>query len=1003
MKTVSNNIKEALKQPTTQRKGRILVNGNYYDVFNVEYYADCYNEGKVIGNAIASQLDFEIPYIEKFDTFKYFDGVWTGSNYEYVDFGTFTVFDEKDEDDFNKHITAFDNLIKFNTPYEQNGTYPKTLYAELHDLCQQAGVALGNLTIPNGDFIVSNNQFVNGESRKTVLKQICAISGTYGIVKNDVLYLQLRNNTNEELEKYQHTPTDWKRRSYGINQVIIGDSQVEGEYVIKQDDADIALNGVHKLEILDNLFAYTQEKRQQLINALYEQVHGFGYIPYETQGEWLNYLEIGDTITIDDVETLVLRINGKSPKAVESTISAPAIIDSSIEYVDNTNDIEDQLKRTERIVDKNAQAIIDVVEQTTEQNIKISQITQTVDEINAKISDIADITISGESTFATFTLDNINQSEPIQIIVKPINENISYLYPSINLFPSANLFPKVRTIRFTNRSIYELTQDKKYTNYRNYYVPSRSLEEYTLLVKGTDYQVGDTITGDVYQNKEIDYELPDNLLYYDSNTYDEFYLDYDSHTCQITKRCQYNSSGLVEPLSTERIVEYEYPTIALEDGDYTLTLLGYEYGYLFIRLMAKNIYTSQFYTKVETDSRINQKADEIELGVSQTLSNYSNTSEMNAAINVKANEINSVVSTKVGNDEIISKINQTSESITINANKLNLTGYITASDLSGDGTTTIDGSNIKTGTISSDRLEAIVITTGNLSAQTINGNQIYGGTIEGTSINIGNDNHYLRMGNNWTKNPEASGLNLYGDGGIVMNGLGFNGSSSSGAFTFSGQINVPYLHLYNNATIDGNMTCYGDFKTNRITPGGNLAITTGGRTGYGTNPSSMYLYSGSHITINAAWNSYVYIGNANVGNTRAAVDSSGPSSRCLKKDIKEFKPNEYDDALKLLNEIKLYDYKYKYKIHPKENQYGFIIDDLLDNKLADKFLYFKDEKAGVNINNYLDYSAPEEDTDMPIIEFKRYDEETLIKYLLVVCKALQNKIESLEEKYEQTI
>ena len=49
MKTVSENIKNALKQPTTQRKGKILVSGNYYEVYNVEYYADAYNEGNVIG------------------------------------------------------------------------------------------------------------------------------------------------------------------------------------------------------------------------------------------------------------------------------------------------------------------------------------------------------------------------------------------------------------------------------------------------------------------------------------------------------------------------------------------------------------------------------------------------------------------------------------------------------------------------------------------------------------------------------------------------------------------------------------------------------------------------------------------------------------------------------------------------------------------------------------------------------------------------------------------
>ena len=33
---------------------------------------------------------------------------------------------------------------------------------------------------------------------------------------------------------------------------------------------------------------------------------------------------------------------------------------------------------------------------------------------------------------------------------------------------------------------------------------------------------------------------------------------------------------------------------------------------------------------------------------------------------------------------------------------------------------------------------------------------------------------------------------------------------------------------------------------------------------------------------------------------------------------------------------------------------------------------------------------------MPIIEFKRYDEETLIKYLLVICKALQKEIEEVK-------
>lgn len=70
----------------------------------------------------------------------------------------------------------------------------------------------------------------------------------------------------------------------------------------------------------------------------------------------------------------------------------------------------------------------------------------------------------------------------------------------------------------------------------------------------------------------------------------------------------------------------------------------------------------------------------------------------------KADEITQVVSKKVGADEIISKINQTAEKITIDASKLNLTGYVTIANLKGSGTTEINGANIITGSIDADKL-----------------------------------------------------------------------------------------------------------------------------------------------------------------------------------------------------------------------------------------------------------------------------------------------------------
>ena len=385
MKIVNDNIKNAQKKPTTQRKGKILVNENYYEVYNVEYYADVYDEGNVIGNAIASQLDFDLPYMEKFDSFKYFDGVWTGNEYEYVDMGTFKVFDEKDQDEFNKHITAFDLLINFNKPFIDKGDYPKTLYDELVNVCEQAEVQLDNISVANGSFIIENNQFVGGENIKAVLKSICAISGNFAIIKDDKLKLLLKNETDMMFNKSEHEPVDWKRRTYGINQVILGMADVQGEYVMKQDDEDIAINGVHKLVINDNYFAYTQNKRLELIDGLFEQVKGFGYIPYEMNMEWQNYIELGDTIDLDGIDTIVLRIDGKSPNSVESNMSAPAIIDSAVEYTKNTETIKNQQRRTEFWVDKNSGDIVGLTKQTTEIRDNLNNNYYTINQTNTLV------------------------------------------------------------------------------------------------------------------------------------------------------------------------------------------------------------------------------------------------------------------------------------------------------------------------------------------------------------------------------------------------------------------------------------------------------------------------------------------------------------------------------------------------------------------------------------------------------------------------------------------
>lgn len=93
-----------------------------------------------------------------------------------------------------------------------------------------------------------------------------------------------------------------------------------------------------------------------------------------------------------------------------------------------------------------------------------------------------------------------------------------------------------------------------------------------------------------------------------------------------------------------------------------------------------------YYDKTETDSIINASLGEIKLEASKKyqtkdeMREYSTTSETKSLIDIATDSISIEVSKKVGADEIISKINQSPEEISIEADKINLHGIVTANE-----------------------------------------------------------------------------------------------------------------------------------------------------------------------------------------------------------------------------------------------------------------------------------------------------------------------------------
>ena len=605
----------------------------------------------------------------------------------YINFGNFIVNEPPENDDTNGtvKVIAYDYMIKFNKSYINRVVYPCTLKDLLLDVCSQAGVDLGSDTFLNENFIVEDNQF-EGKQLREVLQHIAKSAFSWARIGQDnKLYLdfQVNNNIDETITIDEYKMDAFKKANeyYGpINKVTYADSDIKGQEISVQDDNSIATNGVKEIIIYDNYFAYTTEKRQQLIQAG-SALFGLRYMPIqklETIG--LIYLDSNDIMGIEDGKgttfltrnfSHIIKYNGMTNDTFETTGES----DNQRTYV-NQNNSAIQNARTEITVDRAKKQIQSVVSETIDPNNpnsmsnKLSQVTQTVSELSSQISDIADITTSLETSTAKLQFEDVNQSEPVRVVIHPVGVNIAKLHPHPNLKPKVGLKMTTRILRFQNTTT----------------------------------------------NETFDYEIPDDLLYYDSENYDEFILDYESLSCVINKKCKWNNDGTVGLLPSERAVEYEFPHIELTEGDYTVSLIKYSNGYLFARMMIKNYYTAQFATRAELNSDIRQTVDNINLSVNEKLTNYSTTTEMNSAIDVKANAITQSVSenyatkTALGNTEtsLKSEIKSTAEAITTSVSET----YVTNTTLTDKYSTTQetkDMINLTVGEKTKNNLETVTV------------------------------------------------------------------------------------------------------------------------------------------------------------------------------------------------------------------------------------------------------------------------------------------------------
>ncbi len=761
MKIVSNDFKSGVNQFGRQLDTIItydettLTRDNIFNI-NPNFHT---NIMETLMKSMNVEVDTLIPIGTRINVQS---GIKVGNNYEYINYGYYTVKEyEKDENNKSYKMKCYDDMMLTMVDYDLQVTYPISVKNLLSAICTHFGFTLNTQTFVNDDSLITTDVFSGMEmTYRDVLSELAIATCSTIEIENGVMYLKYPTNTdlviNEDILNDVNVAIS---KRYGpVNRLVI--TRISGaDTELREDTTSIEMYGATELKISDKQIFSTEATRDNMIDEMWDYINDFQYYLCDLDTQGLMYVEALDKFNISLNNTLYPTIALNDETNISDGLNEeifnkePIINQDEYKYSKPENK---SIRNAYIEVDKQNAKINLVAEQTLDPDNpnsivrQMATITEQYNEILAQISDIADVTTSAEDTDAQIELNDINVSEPITLRVHPTGENISYLYPSSNTFPSSTTYLKIRKIRFYNATSEEVIYD---------------------------------------------YELPEDLLYYDSENYDEFLLDYgdgsvESRICQVTKKCKYNADGTVGLLATPEVHNYssQYPTINLTGGDYVISILGYTTGYIFSRLMASNIYTTQFATKVEMNSAIDLKANQINLVVNQKLDQ----SDFNSA-------------------NIVLAINgDGTSSASINANKININGVINA--INNNTSTTINGNKITTGTITANQVSSDIITTTNFSAQSINADNITSGTIDATNINIinlnadnitggylsmsnvkggtlnvGTGGGYLRIGIGYT-HPEVSGLNVRGSGGINMyshnigacNNLGVQTISASG-------------------------------------------------------------------------------------------------------------------------------------------------------------------------------------------------------------------------------
>ena len=417
MQNTTANYKLEINKPSREFECKITIGNNIYnndELVNLTLEHTQPQEGFSIGDTISQSLDLTLlnrgDIIYSTSQIKVEIGLKIGSTIEYILMGIFNI-DDIEKTDYTTKFTAYDNMIKFETPYFSSLGDKPTLKQVVNELSKITGIEfIGSL--PN--YTVSK---LGGFTCREVLSYVASICGGNAVITRDGKFtIKSLSEIKKSIDGNNYF--DYKREEvkYKIGKISC---QIDENNILYKGST-----GTDSMELgFENPWV-----TETILNDVYNKLNGLSYLGYSMKWQGDLSLDPYDIVTVTDIKNVIRKIpilsqkisytggltseigakgetknknsfsnSGSIVNKVNRAIIEQAIIKEALIEKANIKDVEAVSIRTQILEAKTAkieEAIIDVahISDLNAINANIQNLIATDVKINNALINKADIT-----------------------------------------------------------------------------------------------------------------------------------------------------------------------------------------------------------------------------------------------------------------------------------------------------------------------------------------------------------------------------------------------------------------------------------------------------------------------------------------------------------------------------------------------------------------------------------------------------------------------------------